>query len=66
MSGLLYILAAEVLAENIRKNKRIKGFRYGMKNLKPLEQKISQYADDTSMSVSTIDSIKKDILHLFN
>ena len=59
LSGFLYILAAEVLAINIRKNKNIKGFNYGMKNLKPLEHKLSQFADDTSVSVSTIRSIEE-------
>ena len=48
---ILYILAAEVLAINIRKNKNIKGFKYGMRNLKPLTYKLSQFADDTSVSV---------------
>jgi len=57
LSGLLYVLAAEVLAENIRKNAQIKGIKYGMKNLQPLEHKISQYADDTSVSVTSVNSI---------
>ena len=59
LSGFLYILAAEVLAINIRKNKSIKGFKYGMRNLKPLEHKLSQFADDTSVSVSTLKSIEE-------
>ena len=51
LSALLYTLTAEVLAENIRKNKKIKGYKYKMKNMQYLEHKIVQFADDTNVCV---------------
>jgi len=57
LSGLLYVLTAEVLSTHIRKNKNIKGYKYKMKNLEHLEHKIVQHADDTNVCVSTIKSI---------
>lgn len=57
LSGFLYVLTAEVLSTYIRKNKKIKGYRYKMKNLESLEHKIVQYADDTSVCVSNLISL---------
>ena len=55
MSPLLYVLVSEVLAANIRCNSRISGLLIpGFSPLSP----ISQYADDTSLIVSSDDAIK--------
>ena len=55
MSPLLYVLVSEVLAANIRCNSRISGLLIpGFPPLSP----ISQYADDTSLIVSSDDAIK--------
>ena len=59
LSPLLYALAAEVLSNYIRKNKNIKGYRYKMKNLQPLEHKIGQYADDTETCVTDMTSLNE-------
>jgi len=55
LSPLLYVLVAEVLAAGIRANPRIKGLSLpgAPRPLSPL----SQYADDTSLVVSSDDSI---------
>ena len=46
MSALLYLLIGEVLAETIRQNKDVKGFKLpGSK----IEFKTSRYADDTEL-----------------
>ena len=56
LSPLLYVLVAEVLACNIRTNPRIIGLSLpGSPSPLPV---ISQYADDTSLVVTTDDSIK--------
>ena len=52
LSCLLFILVVEILGNQIRDNKVIKGFSFGSK-----EHKNSQYADDTVLMVSDIDSI---------
>lgn len=57
LSALLYVLSAEILSINIRKNKQIKGYRYKMKNVQYLEHKIAQYADDTNVCVSNMTSL---------
>jgi len=57
LSPLLYVLTAEALSSAIRKNILIKGYTYKMLNLCPLEYKISQYADDTSIAVTDTKSI---------
>ena len=57
LSAMLYVLTAEALASSIRKNKQIVGFRYKRLNLSLLEQKILQYADDTILCVTTLQSI---------
>ena len=55
LSPLLYVLVSEVLAVNIRCNPRIAGLSLpGSSPLSP----ISQYADDTSLILSSDDSIK--------
>ena len=55
LSPLLYVLVSEVLAVNIRCNPRISGLSLpGSPPLSP----ISQYADDTSLILSSDDSIK--------
>ena len=58
LSALLYVLCAEVLGVAIRANSSIKGFKFNRNN----EHKISQYADDMTAYISTIDSLKE----LFN
>ena len=55
LSPLLYVLVSEVLAANIRCNTRISGLHIpGFPPLSP----ISQYADDTSLIVSSDDAIR--------
>ena len=55
LSPLLYVLVSEVLAANIRCNTRISGLLIpGFPPLSP----ISQYADDTSLIVSSDDAIR--------
>ena len=46
LSPYLFIIAVETLAIAIRENEKIKGIKIGNK-----EQKISQYADDTSLTM---------------
>ena len=56
LSPLLYVLVAEVLAVNIRANLRFRGLTLpGSSDPLPC---ISQYADDTSLIVTSDDSIK--------
>ena len=57
LSALLYVLAIEILAINIRKNKKIKGYRYKMKNLQPMEHKIVLYADDATVAIADMASL---------
>ena len=55
LSPLLYVLVSEVLAVNIRCNPRVSGLSFpGSAPLSP----ISQYADDTSLILTSDDSIK--------
>ena len=56
LSPLLYVLYSEVLACNIRSNSRIKGLSIPgpLITLSP----ICQYADDTSLVVTSDDSIR--------
>ena len=54
LSPLLYVLVSEVLAANIRCNPRISGLC--LPGLSPLSP-ISQYADDTSLILSSDDAI---------
>ena len=55
LSPLLYVLVSEVLAVNIRCNPRISGIT--LPGLSPLSP-ISQYADDTSLILSSDESIQ--------
>ena len=48
VSALLLVLAAEIRANSIRTNLKIKGFSFGDAD-KIQEIKISQYADDTCL-----------------
>ena len=50
LSPYLFVICAEFLATQIRKNKTIKGI-----NINNIEFKISQYADDTSAMLDGIE-----------
>ena len=52
LSSLLYVLVSEVLAIELRNNRKIKGYKYFNK-----EYKLSQYADDLMTIVTDINSI---------
>ena len=52
LSSLLFILCVEILAEIIRANNEIKGITVGGKELK-----LSQYADDTTSILGTLESV---------
>ena len=55
LSPLLYVLVAEVFAVNLRSNPRIQGISFpGVGSISP----IVQYADDTSLVLTSDDSIK--------
>lgn len=54
VSGLLFIIAVEIMAAKIRQNNNIKGFRFGPDSK---EHKISQYVDDSTISISSMHSI---------
>ena len=62
LSGLLFILAAELLSCSIRANDHIKGIRVSNKEIK-----LSQYADDTTSFCKDIESLGKllELLDLF-
>ena len=53
ISPYLFIVSVEVLAISIRTNKKIKGIQVG-----PIEIKISQLADDTTLFMSNLASVK--------
>ena len=55
LSPLLYVLVSEVLAVNIRRNPRISGL--SLPGFPPLSP-ISQYADDTSLVLTSDESIR--------
>ena len=57
LSPLLYIMAAEVLAENIRKDKDIVGII--LPNEK--EEKLKSYADDTTLYLTNVESVKNSL-----
>ena len=52
LSAYLFLLVVEILAINIRNNKKVKGIK-----LKSKEIKISQLADDTTLILESIESI---------
>ena len=54
LSGILFVIVVEILANSIRDDQSIVGM-----NIKGKEYKLSQYADDTSCFVRDIDSIVK-------
>ena len=56
LSPLLYVLYSEVLACNIRSNSRIKGL--SIPRSPTTQSPICQYADDTSLVVTSYDSIR--------
>jgi hypothetical protein len=62
LSANLFVIIVEAMASAIRQNPKIIGIKIGKKVCK-----ISQYADDTCIYVSNIDSLKMvlDILHRF-
>ena len=53
LSPLLYIIAAEVLAENIRKENAIAGFILPDNK----EERIKSYADDTTLYLVNVESV---------
>ena len=63
LSGILFVIAIELLAQSIRRSKDIKGINIqGNK-----EVKLSQYADDTTALVADVQSVSNlfDLLSLF-
>jgi hypothetical protein len=54
ISANLFVIIVEIMASAIRQDPKIVGIRIGKK-----ECKISQYADDTCIYVSDVDSLKK-------
>ena len=63
LSGTLFVIAIEILAQSIRRSKEIKGVTIDEHN----EVKLSQYADDTTVLLSDVQSASKlfDLLSLF-
>ena len=57
VSPLIFLLAVEILAMKIRKNKKIKGITLNNRLDKPLDTKILQYADDTNLIISNENSL---------
>ena len=64
LSATLFIIAIELLAQSIRRSKEIKGIKIDEHK----EVKLSQYADDTTVLLSDVQSVSKlfDLLSLFN
>ena len=63
ISGTLFVIAIELLAKSIRRSKEIKGIPIDGDN----EVKLAQYADDTTVLLSDVQSVLKllDLLSLF-
>ena len=63
LSGTLFVIAIELLAQRIRRSKGIKGIPIDEHN----EVKLSQYTDDTTVLLSDVQSLLKlfDLLSLF-
>jgi hypothetical protein len=63
ISANVFVIIVEILAEAIRQNQRIIGIRIGNKTYK-----IAQYADDTVIYLTDVDSLKEvfSILELFS
>ena len=53
LSALLFIIVAEVMAINIRKNRNIQGIKFG-----ETEIKLTQFADDTTLFLNNDQSLK--------
>ena len=62
LSGLLFVIAIELLGNSIRQAKDIKGINVGLNEIK-----LTQYADDTTVFVSDVSSAKNlvELLDLF-
>ena len=58
LSGLLFIIVAEVLALKIKQNKEIKGVQIQGRN-ENKDIRVVQYADDTTIMVNSIKSARK-------
>ena len=54
MSALLFIIAIEVMAIDIRENKKIHGINFGN-----YEHKICQYADDATIMIKDLESVSE-------
>ena len=63
LSGTLFVIAIELLAQRIRRSKEIKGIPIDEHN----EVKLSQYADDTTVLLSDVQSLSRlfNLLSLF-
>ena len=64
LSGTLFVIAIELLAQSIKRSKEIKGITIDEHN----EVTLSQYADDTTVLISDVHSASKcfDLLSLFD
>jgi len=62
LSALIYVLCAEVLGIEIRKNEQIVGYKY---NRNKNEHKLTQYADDKVVCLTTENSIRE-LFHSLN
>ena len=60
LSGLLFVIAIELLGNSIRQAKDIKGINVGLNEIK-----LTQYADDTTVFVSDV-SFAKNLVELFD
>ena len=54
MSALLFIIAVEIMATDIRENKKIHGINFGK-----YEHKICQYADDATIFIKDLESVSE-------
>ena len=61
LSPYLFILAAQIMAETFRKNKKIRGI-----TIKDTEIKLSQYADDTTLVLDGSEESLKDSIKLLD
>ena len=59
ISALLFIIAVEMMAISIRQNKNIEGFNFNQEIFK-----VSQYADDTTLLLSNVESIDYALLDI--
>ena len=57
VSALLFLIVIEVLANDLKKNRQIKGIDLADDNTVPTEVKISQFADDTTVFVEDEQSL---------